>query len=422
MLEFSISNQLLSRLDATKVVADSENYLECAFRFSKDWDGAVAVATFGHSKVSEPISVRIVDGKCQVPHEVIQPYGFQLAVYGTTGEDGTAVCRIPTNVVTVEVENSGPGQDLGPTTPSKTLYDTLMTAIAAGEKAASEAKTSALASAEAAQDAQKGAQKAQAAAGAAADNAATSATAGAKDALTARAACEEALPVGKRMEAMLKQARSYVLGGDVDKLVHACSNISWKNGELSIGCMFLDPGKRYRVRVNNTWYETSAQWVLEEKCRIKEDDQAELTGLSAQAGIDTSETPETPGGDEVNTGGSGNTGGGGTGETPETPGGDEVISGGGDNAGTTPVVQPTLRYERVKDIVKLVAGPVTVEDVMLNKETGESQICWLRSSDLTVREVEVRTVGNANAKYFYEQAMEAAARAEAAAQRIEAQA
>ena len=134
MLEFCISNQLLTRLDGTEVFSDSENYLECAFQFSDDWAGLEAVATFGHSGVAEPISVRIVDGVCRAPHEVIHPYGFTLAVYGA-GEQEGEITHVPTNLVTVEVGSAGVAQGLSIPQPTPSLYDSLLAQL--GEKEAS---------------------------------------------------------------------------------------------------------------------------------------------------------------------------------------------------------------------------------------------------------------------------------------------
>lgn len=462
MLEFSISNQLLSRLDATKVVADSENYLECSFQFSGDWDGTVAVATFGHSQVTSPISVRIVDGKCQVPHEVIKSHGFQLSVYGTV-ENGGAMCHIPTNVVTVEVEASGTGQGVGPTTPTKSLYDSLMTAITAGEKAASEAKTSALASAEMAEDARKEAVAAQRRAQSAEDGANTSAASCAADAAGGRAVWEMARVLGKQVQATAQLCMSYAVGSGIDRQVSLDTGIVWEEGAFVREWMNLDPAQRYRVRVNDTWYDVITQWELVEESRTTGNEQAELSGTSRTI-IDDGEIPETPGGEEVNPGGgggetptdpidpgegeepggggdetpetpgdgtsgdgtgSGTTGGDGTtgggDETPETPGGEEVNPGGdGGGSSSVPVLNPIKSYVKKKDIVKLVAGPVTVEDVRMDQEKNQQMICRMTTMDSTVREVEIRTDGNVNAKYCYEQAMAAAARAEAAAARAEA--
>lgn len=413
MLEFSVSNQLLSRLDATKVVADSENYLECAFQFSDDWANTAAVATFGHSKVANPISVRIVDGKCQVPHEVIKTYGFQLSVYGTAEGSRGDMCHIPTNVVTVEVEASGTGSGLTPTEPTKSMYDSLMAAITAGEKAVAEAKTSALASAEMAESARKNAAESKGLAEKAKVNATISATSCATEAQNTRDVWEMVRVMRKEIEAMTMLCRSYVLGGNEERQVALEENIAWENGVFTREWLNLDPAQRYQVWVNDTWYDVMPEWTLVEESRTTGDEQAELSGM------DDEEFPETPGGEEANPGGGETTETPGGGETPENPGGEEVNPGGDEtDSSGIPVVKPIKIYVKKKDIVKLVAGPVTIEDVRVDQEQNAQMICRLTTIDGTVRKVEIRTDGELNAKYCYEQALAAAQRAEAAAQSL----
>lgn len=417
MLEFSISNQLLSRLDATKVVADSENYLECSFQFSGDWANTVAVATFGHSQVAEPISVRIVDGKCLVPHEVIKTYGFQLSVYGTAEEDGGLMCHIPTNVVAVEVEASGTGEGMTPAAPTKSMYDSLMAAIVEGETAATAAKVSAQASAEMADGAKKRAEEAALGSSAAAEKSAVSAASCATDAENTRATWAQARVLDKRLMRTWWVNQSYVTGSGNDFQICKFSNIQWTDGcseQAFQNLVNLGDG-RFRVRVDDTWYDVVGDWDLVEIPKITHSDEAELMSLSTRIKVEE-EVPEVPKGEEADPSG------GGEGETPETPGGEEVNP--GDNTGgdtdNVPVVKPILSYETTKDVLKLVAGPVTIEDIKVDKPQDETLLCRLTTIDSTVREVEIRTDGNWNAKYFYEQAMAAAERAEAAANRAEA--
>lgn len=397
MLEFSVSNQLLSRLDATKVVADSENYLECAFQFSTDWDNSVAVATFGHSKVQEPISVRIVGGKCRVPHEVIKTYGFQVSVYGTVEEEFGEICHIPTNTVTVEVEASGVGSGLAPAEPTKSMYDALMSAIIEAEEEVLEAKISAKSSAEVAMGAQTGAEKA-------ADSAKVSAATSAAEARNAWAACESTKVARMKMDALTELNKSYVLGGGEDKLVLSIQGLSWNDeGKRTISWLQLKPGQRYRVKVNDTWWDATPEWILEEEEVVQSGDgQAELFSLLSRP-EDDPPVPEIPKGEEAN-----------------PPGGeDDSDSDSGSGSGVTPPVT-LVRYEVVKNIVKLVAGPLTIEDVEVDNDTGEGFSCRLSTTDRTVRTMEIWMEGSNNARYFYEQALAAAERAEKAAERAEA--
>lgn len=192
MLEFSISNQTLTRLDEMAVVSDSVNYLDCHFTFSPDWEGVTPVATFGHSEVAEPITVMIVDGVCRVPWEVIKPYGFYMAVYGS-GETGEgAFTHIPTDTVTVEVAKSGVAEKVGPVTPTPDMYDTLLAEIRAQAEAAATAKTSAQASAQAASGSERAALNARNAAQTAAQVAEQKRSAAISAQLAAEQAAQEA--------------------------------------------------------------------------------------------------------------------------------------------------------------------------------------------------------------------------------------
>lgn len=391
MLEFSISNQLLSRLDATQVMSDSENYLECSFQFSSDWDNTVAVATFGHSQVSDPISVRIVDGKCRVPHEVIKTYGFQVSVYGTVEEDEGTVCHIPTNTVTVDVEASGVGSGLAPAEPTQDMYDTLMSSLALTEAEALEAKISAKSSAGIAMGAQRGAERAV-------TSAMVSAATSAAEAKSAQASHEAVKVARRKMDALTELNKSYVLGSGEDEQVAHITGITWDSDDsCQMAQLDLAPGRRYRVKVNGVWRDVAAQWVLEEREEVTTDDnQAELFSLNSRVYDDE--------------------------PIPEIPMGEEVINPGGDGGDGWNVAAPAtpVTYEVVKDIVKLVAGPVTIEDVVVDNATGEENVCRLTTTDRSVTEVEIWTDGNDNAKYFYEKALAAAERAEAAALRAEA--
>lgn len=432
MLEFSISNQLLSRLDAATVVANSENYLECSFQFSQDWENTVAVATFGHSQVQQPISVQIVDGTCMVPHEVIKTPGFQLSVYGTAAETEGKVCHIPTNVLTVEVEASGAGQGLTPAQPTQSLYSSLMTAFQEGQAAVSAAKVSAQTNAELAKGQKELAAQEADRAEQAAEDSATSATSCATDALSAREVWEKARTMKKQMELAELINQSYTLGSTVSRgTICTISGITWTDGKFESGfASLLDRGDgRYRVRVDDTWYDVVASWDLVERAKTTHSDQAELLGGPTVLKSD-GEIPEVPGGEEAG-GGSTQTGGGGSGsgstgtsggssdddEIPEVPGGDEGNPGHntGDDETGGPVVKPIIHYETARDILRLKAGPVTIEDIRVDLSEKISRVCRLSTIDTTVQEVEICADGDRSAKYYYEQALAAALRAEAAA-------
>lgn len=137
MLEFSISNQLLTRLDSTTVYSGSCNYLRARFAFSDDWAGVVPVATFSHPAAEGAYSVRLIQGECLVPLEVLRPGRFSVTVCGAGGQTG--VSHIPTGVVTITVEESGHSLDLAPQEPTPSLYDTLLSQLSAAEQEAERA-------------------------------------------------------------------------------------------------------------------------------------------------------------------------------------------------------------------------------------------------------------------------------------------
>lgn len=304
MLEFSISNQLLTRLDGTAVFSDSENYLECGFQFSDDWAGLEAVATFGHNGLEEPISVRVVNGVCRVPSEVIHPYGFTLAVYGA-GEQEGELSHVPTNAVTVEVGAAGVAQGLSAPAPTPNLYDSLLAELGAKESAAQAAKEAAQAAKEAAETARDGAatakntaedrslQAEQAAASAAESAQSAELSAGKAQAASAAARREQldAEAIREELADALALHKSYAMGTEAFAVLAAMENISWQDGEAVGPWLELEPGRRYVVEVDGTRYDGVAR---EASPAIEED------GGDGQASVQSSrsradeETPEEP--------------------------------------------------------------------------------------------------------------------------------
>ena len=101
-LQFTITNQTISRIDKFNVVAMSQNYLYARFAFlTDDWanvDNATAIFT---SPSLGPYKV-VLDGngECLVPWEVLQKPGvIGVSVYG--GD------RITANVADVAVSETG---------------------------------------------------------------------------------------------------------------------------------------------------------------------------------------------------------------------------------------------------------------------------------------------------------------------------
>ena len=91
-LEFKIENQSLIRTDDNKAVDLSNNYLECSFSFSEDWDDFAKFVIFRCNKKSYRVAIN--DETCLVPYDVLKADKFIITVYGVK-ED----VRITTNFV-----------------------------------------------------------------------------------------------------------------------------------------------------------------------------------------------------------------------------------------------------------------------------------------------------------------------------------
>ncbi len=367
MLEFSVSNQTLTRLDETAVVSDSVNYLDCHFTFSPDWEGVTPVATFGHSEVAEPITVMIVDGVCRVPWEVIRPYGFYMAVYGS-GKSGEGIfTHIPTDTVTVEVGKSGVAERMAPAAPTPDMYDTLMAEIQAGVAAATQARESALTSKESAQYQASVASNARTAAQAAQQECSVL-SARAKDAAekaekaAESVSAETALAVSARRELddALVLSKSYAVGMDRYRNLGGTDSCTWDSGKLSMDYLGLKADHRYRVEINEVWFDGVCHLV-----------ETPVPGPG-----DLAELLSEPG-DEL---------------TPEIPGGDD----------TDPIVpdDPTEKY--VERMV-LQVGPLTFEQWKDETNSGTE----VTTTDTVVYRFQVYTDGHDNSKYYMMQAQAA---------------
>lgn len=406
MLEFSISNQTLTRLDEMAVVADSANYLFCHFTFSSDWDNVTPVATFGHSDVAEPITVMIEDGVCQVPWEVIQPYGFYMAVYGSgQGSDGTFT-HIPTDTVTVEVGESGVSENLGPLSPTQSMYDSLMTEIRECESAAVEAKTSALASARsAAGNAESAEYYRNVAENAQQECVARASEAGcyAEEARQAASqiSAETALAVAARQELddAVILCKSYAVGTEDYRVIGGAAPCPWSSWKFSIGSIGMEANHRYLVSVDDVWYEGISHMLT-----TVGDETADPLGVSDDEEL-TSETPEGDEGGELTS----ETTEGDEGEelTPETPGGDD----------TDQPIDPDDPVTSYEERIELKVGPLTIVQWNNGSATGTD----FTTTDTSVRNVWIYTDGHDNGKYYMEQAqaaMETAKQTEKNCERI----
>lgn len=115
MLKFKIEGQIISRLDDTKVVADSIDYLTASFEFPSKWNG-IKTAVFRKGRAT--YSVVIAGDDCIVPWEVLEhSTSFTVSAFCGT--------RITTNTVHIPVIPSGYAKGDTPKPPTPDVYTQL---------------------------------------------------------------------------------------------------------------------------------------------------------------------------------------------------------------------------------------------------------------------------------------------------------
>ncbi len=122
---FSVFKDRIKPLSPTKGVSGNTNFYECTFEFSEDWDSLKAFAVFVEEGA---YPVAILDGKCIVPHEVLEGSGeIFIGVYATNGEDN--LLRISTNLIPFEVEEGAFREGNLPIAPSPDVWETYIAAM-----------------------------------------------------------------------------------------------------------------------------------------------------------------------------------------------------------------------------------------------------------------------------------------------------
>lgn len=87
-LNFLVEGQRLRAdpsCDFSGIVPGTSNYLFAEFSFSKEWTGTVKVAEFKKRRGLKPASVPIVNGRCEIPSEVLTGSKFFINVIGKNG-------------------------------------------------------------------------------------------------------------------------------------------------------------------------------------------------------------------------------------------------------------------------------------------------------------------------------------------------
>ena len=116
-LKFKVNKQHISRTDAEKAVADSRNYLSCAFSFSEDWNDVVKTAVF--KKGSTVYHAVISDDKIAASVMPQLDAGkWEVSVFGGN--------RITADVAVLNVFRSGYDTENAPAPPAQSVYDSLV--------------------------------------------------------------------------------------------------------------------------------------------------------------------------------------------------------------------------------------------------------------------------------------------------------
>ena len=84
-LEFSVKNNILSRLDNNKVVNNTHNVYKCIFNLDEDWINinkfAIFVDSWGN-RTNVHLGKTVDDLSCIIPNNVLKGTYFKLSLYG----------------------------------------------------------------------------------------------------------------------------------------------------------------------------------------------------------------------------------------------------------------------------------------------------------------------------------------------------
>ena len=124
-LKFHAKNNDLIIKESERLISGSVNIYTCEFTFDESWDGYTVTAVFS-TNGSRLINMAVVDGKCQIPVEVLRPNArIRVGIFGTDG-----VRSRPTTYsdwVTVEQGVDMTGNAAQPPTPS--VYEQWMNSL-----------------------------------------------------------------------------------------------------------------------------------------------------------------------------------------------------------------------------------------------------------------------------------------------------
>lgn len=133
MLEFSVENQKLNRIDLFTAASDSKEYLKVFFDFrTDDWDGYTKAAIFKNDKGAYTVPLD-ENNAATIPEISLTESYINISVFGILNN-----VRITTNETRVLLKQSGYVEGETPPEPPQSVYESILekcnTAVATAEK------------------------------------------------------------------------------------------------------------------------------------------------------------------------------------------------------------------------------------------------------------------------------------------------
>ena len=148
-MKFHATSKDLLIKESERLISGSVNIYTCEFTFDESWDGYTVTAVFS-TNGSRLVNMAVVDGKCEIPHEVLRPNArIRIGVFGIDGDR-----RRPTTYsewIPVEQGVDVTGGEPQPPTPS--VYEQWVAAVQEDAEVAASAAENAVDAAEKAVDA-----------------------------------------------------------------------------------------------------------------------------------------------------------------------------------------------------------------------------------------------------------------------------
>lgn len=111
--------------ESERLISGSVKIYECEFTFDESWDGYTVTAVFS-TNGSRLVNMAVVDGKCDIPSEVLRPNArIRVGIFGTDGERSRPTTY--SEWISVEQGADISGNSAQPPTPS--VYEQWMNAL-----------------------------------------------------------------------------------------------------------------------------------------------------------------------------------------------------------------------------------------------------------------------------------------------------